>query len=312
MRKDVTILRTMVFPELAHRRLEEAFTIIDLPTDRAEAARLIHDRGHEIRGVAARRAQLTAGDLALMPNLEIIANFGAGMDGIDVAAARRSGIEIQTGSAAVADDVADLAVASTTALMRGIVQGDAYVRRRDWETCEFPLGTSLSGVRAGIVGLGNIGGAVARRLDVMRCEVGYFGPRARPGGYRYFDDIVALADWARLLIVTCPATPETRRIVDGRVLAALGRQGFLVNVSRGIVVDEAALIDALARDELAGAALDVFENEPQVPERLRNDRRLVLTPHIGGATAETHERLGGNVLNVLLAHFGPVAPAVLE
>jgi lactate dehydrogenase-like 2-hydroxyacid dehydrogenase len=304
MHTGVTILRTMAFPETTDRQLEECFTVVDLPKERAEAARMLSDRGGEMRGIAARRAVLTAGDLAQMPNLEIIANFGAGLDGIDVDAARKRGIKIQTGAPAVADDVADLAVASAVALLRGIVRGDDFVRIRRWERGEFQLGRSLLGLKAGVVGLGHIGLAVAKRLEVMRCEVAYFGPRRKPTDYAYFSDIVALAEWAQLLIVACPATPETQRLIDSRVLRALGAQGYLVNVSRGVVVDESALIEALAQDGLGGAALDVFEQEPFVPEALLKDRRVVLTPHIGGGTLETHQRLGDNVLKALLDHFG--------
>jgi lactate dehydrogenase-like 2-hydroxyacid dehydrogenase len=308
MHKDVTILRTMAFPEAAHRRLEEVFTVVDLPRDADSARRLLRERGAEIRGVAARRASLTAEDLALMPNLEIIANFGAGMDGIDVAAARARNVVVRNGSSAVADDVADLAIGITVALLRGVVRADEFVRSGAWAGGEFPLGRSLWGLRAGIVGLGHIGLAVAKRLEVMRCEIAYFGPRRKPVAYPYFDDIVALAAWADLLVVTCPATAETRRLVNARVLEALGSRGYLVNVARGVIVDEPALVDALERGVIAGAALDVFEQEPSVPPELAANRRLVLTPHIGGAAAETHERMGANVLRILLEHFGAPAP----
>jgi lactate dehydrogenase-like 2-hydroxyacid dehydrogenase len=301
--KDVTILRTMELPEAADRQLEETFTVVDLPKDRAAAAAALRERGGEVRGIAARRASLSAEDLALLPKLEVIANFGAGLDGIDVAAAERRGIVVRNGSAAVANDVADLAIGITVALLRGIVQADAFVRSGRWEAGEFPLGKSLGGLKAGVVGLGNIGAAVAKRLAAMGCEVAYFGPREKPVAFTYFADVVELASWAELLVVACPATAETLRLIDARVLAALGKQGYLVNVSRGLVVDEQALVAALAVDELGGAALDVFEREPAVPSALRTDRRVVLTPHIGGAAAETHQRMGANVLQILLEHF---------
>lgn len=303
MYRDVTILRTMELPEAANRQLEETFTVVDLPRDREAAQAMLRKIGGEVRGVAARRASLNAEDLAFMPRLEVIANFGAGLDGIDVAAAEERGIVVRNGSAAVAGDVADLAIGITVALLRGIVQADAFVRNGQWEAGEFPLGRSLAGLKAGIVGLGNIGAAVAKRLSAMDSEVAYYGPRAKPVPYPYFAQVADLATWADLLLVTCPATPETLRLIDARVLAALGKGGYLVNVSRGVVVDEQALVDALARDGLAGAALDVFEREPAVPASLRSDPRVVLTPHIGGAARETHQRMGANVLNILLEHF---------
>jgi lactate dehydrogenase-like 2-hydroxyacid dehydrogenase len=303
MHKNVTILRTMALPQQADRQLEAMFTVIDLPADRGEALRLLRERGSEVRGVASRRASLGADDLALLPNLELIANFGAGVDGIDVAAAAGRGIVVRTGAAAVADDVADFAVGMTIALLRGIVRGDQFVRSGHWGAGELPLGKSLRELKAGVVGLGNIGAAIARRLETMGCEVAYFGRSRKSVHYRYFPQIGELAAWAQLLVVACPATPDTRRLIDARVLAALGNQGYLVNVSRGVVVDEQALIDALATDSLAGAALDVFEREPDVPAALRADPRVVLTPHIGGGTAETHQKLGANVVRTLSEHF---------
>lgn len=303
MHKNVTILRTMALPKQANEQLEAMFTVIDLPAGRGEAVRTLRERGGEVRGVAARRASLSADDLALLPNLELIANFGAGVDGIDVAAAAGRGIVVHTGAAAVADDVADFAVGMSIAILRGIVRGDQFVRSGNWGAGELPLGKSLRGLKAGIVGLGNIGAAIATRLEAMGCEIAYFGRRSKPVHYRYFAEIGELAAWAELLLVACPATPDTLRLIDARVLAALGKQGYLVNVSRGVVVDEPALIEALANDSLAGAALDVFEREPNVPPELRADPRLVLTPHIGGGTAETHQRLGANVVATLREHF---------
>jgi lactate dehydrogenase-like 2-hydroxyacid dehydrogenase len=303
MHKNVTILRTMSLPQKADQQLEQLFTVIDLPADRGEARCLLRERGSEVRGIASRRASLSADDLALLPNLELIANFGAGVDGIDVAAAESRGIVVRTGAAAVADDVADFAVGMTIALLRGIVRGDQFVRSGHWGAGELPLGKSLRGLKAGVVGLGNIGAAIARRFGTMGCEVAYFGRSRKPVEYRYFAQIGELAAWAELLVVACPATPDTVRLIDARVLSALGNEGYLVNVSRGVVIDEPALIDALANDALRGAALDVFEREPEVPSALRADPRVVLTPHIGGATAETHQKLGANVVGILREHF---------
>jgi lactate dehydrogenase-like 2-hydroxyacid dehydrogenase len=303
MHKNITILRTMAMPDVANQQLDEAFTVIDLPADREEAARVLHERGAAVRGIAARRASLSAQDLALLPNLELIANFGAGVDGIDIATAERRGIIVRTGAAVVADDVADFATGITISLLRGIVRGDEFVRGGRWGAGEFPLGRSLGGLKAGVVGLGNIGAAIARRLAAMGCELAYFGRSRKDVDYRYFSDINALATWASLLVVACPATPDTVKLIDARVLSALGSQGYLVNISRGVVVDEAALVAALAQEAIAGAALDVFEREPKVPSALLADPRVVLTPHIGGATAETHQRLGANVVRALLEHF---------
>jgi lactate dehydrogenase-like 2-hydroxyacid dehydrogenase len=203
----------------------------------------------------------------------------------------------------LAEDVADLAIALAIATTRGTARGHEFVRSGQWESRTFPLGRSLRSLKTGVVGLGHIGSAVASRLAVMGAPVAYHGPRRKPVDYPYFDNILELARWADMLIVTCPATPETEGLIGQKVLDALGSDSFLVNISRGTIVNETALIGTLARDGLAGAALDVFQHEPRVPEALRNDPRVVLSPHMGSGTRETRQQMGDSMVKALLDHF---------
>jgi lactate dehydrogenase-like 2-hydroxyacid dehydrogenase len=160
----------------------------------------------------------------------------------------------------------------------------------------------------GIVGLGTIGAAIARRLRAFGSTLAYFGPNRKAADLPYYDDVAKLARDSDMLILTCPLSPATHHLIDASVLDALGPRGYLVNIARGPVVDEAALIDALAHDRVAGAALDVFEHEPQVPQALIEDRRVVLTPHLGSGTEETRRRMAQNVVDRLAAHFGIAGP----
>lgn len=304
MKKHVTILQVATLPEDAERALRDVFTVVARPSDKAEAERMLHERGSTFRGIASRgMARLTVGELALLPNLEIIASYSAGMDGIDLDAARERGIVIRNGSAAVAGDVADLAVGHAIAAVRETVRGRDVIRDGVWEAGSFSRTPSMRGLKVGIVGFGSIGSEAAKRLDPMGCEVAYHGPRDKAVGYRYFADIADLARWAELLMVTCPALPETRHLVDRRVLRALGPGGYVVNVSRGVVIDEAAMIEALQSGDLRGAALDVFENEPHVPQALRDNPNVVLSPHVGGATHGAHERMREAFIAALVGHF---------
>ena len=193
------------------------------------------------------------------------------------------------------DDVADLAVGLIISLLRQIPAADAHVRSGAWPSGEQPLARKVTGRRFGILGLGHIGGAIAARLSAFG-PVSYTSRHPKPVPYEYHADVGVLAVASDVLVVACSANESTRHLVDAGVLDALGPDGWLVNVSRGSVVDEAALIQALDAGKIAGGALDVFENEPQVPEALRNSPRAVLTPHIASATVETRRAMAELVL----------------
>lgn len=233
-----------------------------------------------------------------LPALSVIAVNGVGVDRVDLAQARARHIHVGTTPGILTEDVADLAVGLLISLLRGIAPADAYVRAGRWPAGEWPLARKVTGRRFGILGLGHIGRAIAQRLQAFG-PVTWTGPTPKDVPWPYVPDLHTLARDSDVLIVACPATPATRRLVDATVLDALGPQGWLVNISRGAVVDEPALITALQQDRIAGAALDVFEHEPQVPQALRDSPRVVLTPHIASATVETRRAMADCVLSHL-------------
>jgi lactate dehydrogenase-like 2-hydroxyacid dehydrogenase len=251
---------------------------------------------------AAVRAIVTGGHIGCpvdlmrrLPALGVIAVNGVGLDKVDVELARERGIRVGNTPGVLTEDVADLAVGLVIALLRGIPAGDAHVKSGHWVHGDRPLARKVSGRRFGIVGLGHIGLAIAQRLAPFG-PVPYTGPREKPVSYAYHADVQDLARASDVLVVACPANDATFHLIDATVLAALGSEGYVVNVARGSVVDEAALVAALAAGRIAGAALDVFENEPHVPEGLRTHPNTVLTPHVASATVETRTRMADLVL----------------
>jgi lactate dehydrogenase-like 2-hydroxyacid dehydrogenase len=230
-----------------------------------------------------------------LPNLKIVAINGVGFDRVDLELARSRGVRVTTTPGTLTDDVADLAVGLIISLMRRIPAAEAHVRAGDWPKGEMPLARKVTGRRFGILGLGRIGGAIAARLAAFG-PVAYTSRAAKDAAYAFHPDALALARASDVLVVACSANETTRRLVSAEVLDGLGPEGWLVNVSRGSVVDEAALIAALEAGRIAGAALDVFESEPHVPEALRASPKVVLTPHIASGTVETRAAMAALVL----------------
>lgn len=304
-----TLLQAADLPAWTNVELRSLFTVLELPKDAAEAASFLAQHGPAIRGMALRKTTVDARLLEALPALEIISSYSAGLDNVDVQAVKARGIVLENTSHVLAEEVANTAVGLALALTRDLVNADAFVRSGQWpQRGQYPLGRSISRMRVGIVGLGAIGMAVARRLAAFGSRVAYFGPTRKPVDLKYHEDVASLAADSDLLILTCPLSASTYHLVDARVLEALGPQGFLVNIARGPVVDEQALMAALAAGQIAGAALDVFEHEPAVPAALMEDRRLVLTPHIGSATEETRRAMAENVVDSLARHFGLAGP----
>jgi lactate dehydrogenase-like 2-hydroxyacid dehydrogenase len=271
----------------------------------ADAERFIAKCAASIRAIATRGELGASGELiAALPRLEIIACHGVGTDAIDLTAARSRGIRVTNTPDVLNGDVADMAVGLSLALLRRIPQADAYVRSGAWVTRNMDLVTRLYGKRVGVVGLGRIGKTVARRLSGFDVEIGYFAraPRA-DSPHTFFASLIDLAAWSDLLIVTVAGGADTRGLVNAEVLRALGPQGFLVNVSRGSTIDEPALLDALERSAIAGAALDVFWNEPRIDPRFIALPNVVLQPHHASATVETRRLMGQLVRDNLQAHF---------
>ncbi|KAF1046986.1 2-hydroxyacid dehydrogenase [Xylophilus sp.] len=303
------ILKAADLPDWTTEELRTLFTVHELPKEPAEAQALLREHGPAVRGLALRKTKVDAALLDALPALEIISSYSAGLDNVDVAAVKARGIVIENTSHVLAEDVANTALGLALAVTRDLVNADAFVRSGQWlRQPQYPLGRSISRMRIGIAGLGAIGSAVARRLAAFGSQVAYFGPNRKPVDLPYYDDVARLAADSDMLILTCPLTPSSHHLVDARVIDALGPRGFLVNIARGPIVDEQALIAALAANRIAAAALDVFEHEPEVPAALANDRRLVLAPHIGSGTEETRRAMAENVVDTLAAHFGLAGP----
>jgi lactate dehydrogenase-like 2-hydroxyacid dehydrogenase len=239
-----------------------------------------------------------------LPKLEIVACFGIGHGAIDLTAANERGVSVTNTPDSIAQSVADLGTGLIIAVMRRICETDRFVRAGKWRSSLPPLGRDLSSKVCGIVGLGKIGQCIGRRVEALGMSVCYYGPREKAGvAYAYYADIEALAAHVDCLVVTCPCTDDTRNLVNAPVLQALGPDGYLINVARGAIVDQAALIAALQERRIAGAGLDVYWDEPDVPAELLGMEQVVLVPHIGSSTLEIREQRGAHLLANLQAHF---------
>jgi len=295
--------------------LQQAFTVHPV-CEAPDPLAALREVGSRIRGAASHgMAGLSRAQIELMPKLEIVAINGVGLETTDLDACRARGITVAT-APVLYDDVADLAIALALAACRRIVQGDRFVRNGRWGAERLPLGRKLTGMRAGIIGLGRIGIEVARRLEAFKTRIGYADPLPRDVPYRHFPDVLSLArDSDILFLCAAGGAKGTRPPIVGRAeLEALGPRGVFVNVSRGWIVDEVALTAALSEGRLAAAGLDVFHDEPAVPPALLTLDNVVLTPHVASATEETMRAMGECVVGNLVSWFAgngaltPVAP----
>ena len=278
---------------------------------------VVHDRTHEtdptafalaaprIRAIAGGgESQVTAALMAQLPALEMVSVFGVGYDRYDVVAARSRKIPITNTPDVLTDDVADLGIALMLALARTVPQADKFVREDKWASGQLPLARKVTGARLGIVGLGRIGSAIARRAAGFDMSIAYTSRnKVADSPYTYYPTPAALAVEVDFLMVITPGGAGTKGLINAEVLAALGKKGYLINVARGSVVDESALIIALQNNVIAGAALDVFEDEPNVPEALRAMSNVVLTPHVASATWQTRRAMADLAFGNLQAHF---------
>jgi lactate dehydrogenase-like 2-hydroxyacid dehydrogenase len=265
------------------------------------------------------RAVVTGGHIGLsndlmarLTALEIVAINGVGFDKVDLENSRQCGVRVTNTPDVLTDDVADLAIGLALALLRRIPQADRHVRDGRWPSGDMPLGRRMSARRFGILGLGRIGRAVARRLEGFDVPIAYSDIVRQEVGYRFCETPLVLAEHCDVFIVAAAAGSGTGKLVDRAILDAIGPDGVLINVSRGALVDEAALVAALAEGRLGGAALDVFADEPNVPAALAEMPNVVLTPHIASATTDTRQSMASLVLANLDAHFrgGPLPTAV--
>ncbi|MEM8869280.1 MAG: 2-hydroxyacid dehydrogenase [Pseudomonadota bacterium] len=269
----------------------------DLDAETAARIRCVAFKGHSL---------FTAEMMADMPNLGLIANFGVGYDVIDVAAASSRGIKVTNTPGVLTDDVADLAVGMLIAATRRLLPADAWVRSGDWAAKgNYPLLRTVTGKRAGIMGLGRIGRAIAERLVAFKMDIHYHSraPKDTPSDWTYHADPVAMAGAVDYVIVALSGGPETAGIVSKEVIAAVGPEGMLVNVSRGSTVDEEALITALQSGALGFAALDVFAVEPECDPRFGTLENTLLQPHQASATIETRQAMGKLQLSNIQAFY---------
>jgi lactate dehydrogenase-like 2-hydroxyacid dehydrogenase len=238
-----------------------------------------------------------------LPNLQLISCFGVGTDGIDFGITRARGIHVTNTPRVLNDAVADIALALILSTSRNLIQADQFVRAGQWSQGPFPFGRSLAGKTLGIIGMGAIGEDIALRALACRMKIAYHNRSPKAVPFPYYNSIGALAKVSDILLSMLPGGRETEGIVDMKVFRALGPEGIFLNVGRGSTVNEADLIAALQQGVIAGAGLDVYAREPQVPEALRAMPNVVLFPHIGSATVETRRAMGQLVIDNLAAHF---------
>lgn len=243
--------------------------------------------------------------LKKLPAARMVAVFGVGVDAVDLDYCRTHEIKVSNTPDVLSDDVADLAVALALAVSRQLVNGDSYARAGKWPVNgAMPLTRRMMGKRAGIFGMGSIGSALARRLSGFDMEISYCNRSEKPGSaYRFEASLVDLAKHNDYLFITAAATPGTIGAINAPVLDALGPEGYLINVSRGSLVDEPVLVSYLQEGRIAGAGLDVFAHEPNIPESLFSLDNVVLQPHNASGTWETREAMGKLVLDNLQAYF---------
>jgi len=304
MRHRLLIQQGALSPAL-QARLQEKYETQQLPGPGAERDAFLAANGKGWEAIATNAGYGCDAQLASsLPDLRVVSSLGVGLDKFDLPALTERGIVVGYTPEVLNDAVADLAFALLLALSRRIVAADGFVRRGDWPSKQFPIATQVAGKKLGILGLGRIGSVVARRASGFDMEVRYHN-RSPVADSPFVHERTAsgLAAWADFLVIVTAGGPQTRHLVSREVLDALGPQGYLINVSRGPVVDESALIEYLQQKRIAGAGLDVFEKEPQVPEALRQLDNVVLSPHIGSQTEETRAAMAQRVIDNLEAYF---------
>ena len=285
-----TVLQVGPLKPSLERTLSEQYGALVLPDGTGERAEFLSAHGANVTAVVTSgRSGVDADLMRALPHLGAVVNFGVGYDTTDVDAAAERGVGVSNTPDVLTDCVADTAVGLMIDVMRQFSAADRYVRSGRWPADgNYPLTHQVSNRRVGIIGLGRIGSAIAKRLNAFGCTISYHNRSQKADSpYAYVDSPAALARGVDVLVVAAAGGDGTRRLVDAEVIDALGSSGYLINIARGSVVDEAALVDALTNGRLAGAGLDVFTDEPNVPEELLTLDNVVLLPHVGSGTVET-------------------------
>ena len=296
-----TLLLASPVPDFLRAPLAAAYDIVGLDALPARAG--------DVRAVVATGGVTIGADLIdRLPAVEIVSLMAVGYDGVAVPRCRERGIIVTNTPDVLTDDVADLAAALVLMTGRRLGEAERFLRAGRWTSGPMPLSHAIRGRVAGILGLGRIGTAIATRLEAFGMKIAYHGRRRQPVPWEFCATVQALAAASDFLVVACPGGPETRGLVDAGVLAALGAEGTLVNIARGSVVDEQALVAALESGTIRSAGLDVYADEPRVPAALLACERAVLLPHVASATEETRQAMARLVVDNLAAHFAGRPP----
>lgn len=299
---ELLVLRPLMAPQM--EQLEREFTLLRFDQAKDKQA-MLATAGPRVRGVVTTGGFGFKKDmLPTLPALEIVASSGVGTDSIDISACQERGVHVTNTPDVLNDDVADLGIGLIMNALRRLGDGHEYTRRGDWARVGMmPLTVSLTGKRLGIIGLGRIGHELANRAAALKMQISYSGRRKQDVPYTYYAQPAELAANVDVLALTCPGGNETRHLVDAGILEALGPNAWVVNLSRGSVIDEAALINALQQRAIAGAALDVYENEPDIDPRFAELDNVILYPHHASGTTETRLAMSQLVVDNLQAHF---------
>jgi len=297
----IEILQTHKLLKSCEDALAAKYTVHKLH-EAADKEALLASLRDRVRGIAGGNVQAEL--LDKLPRLEIVANFGVGYDSIDTKAAKARNVRVTNTPNVLNDAVAEITIGLMIALARRIPQAHQFVRDGNWIKGNFPLLTELNGKTVGILGLGRIGKEIAVRAQAMKMRVVYYGRhKQHDEPFIYYSDLAEMARDVDWLVIIAPGGKGTEKIVNRQVLEALGPEGYLVNMARGSLVDEAAMVELLQSKKLGGAALDVFEKEPQVPPALFALDNVVLSPHQGSATHQTRNKMGALVVANLDAWF---------
>lgn len=293
-----SVLQVGQFPEVMQTAIDQRITPVRYPDLNASLPPGCYE-SILIRS----NTQLPIELLEKLPSVKMVATCGVGYDNLPLDYLKEKGIKASNTPGVLNDAVCELAIGMLFGLLRRIPQAHEFVKSSAWSKGLFTVTTTLAGKQVGIAGMGRIGQDLAKRLEPFKVKIAYTGPSRKEVPYEYFADIKSLANSSDVLFLACPASPDTEKMVDAEVLKALGTKGYLINIARGSVVDEAALLVALQQKEIAGAALDVFENEPNPNPGFLNIDNVLLTPHIGSATSETRQLMTNLAIDNLEAFY---------
>ncbi|XP_008228555.1 PREDICTED: glyoxylate/hydroxypyruvate reductase A HPR2 [Prunus mume] len=300
----IGVLMPVPMSTYLEQELEKRFNLLKLWTV-PQKTQFLKDHSGSIRAVVGNAGNGADAELIeTLPKLEIVASFSVGIDKVDLNKCREKGIRVTNTPDVLTDDVADLAIGLALAVLRRLCESDRYLRSGQWKKGDYKLTTKFTGKTVGILGLGRIGKAVAKRAEAFSCPISYHSRTEKPElKYKYYPCVVELASNCDILVVVCALTDETRHIINREVIDALGPKGVLINIGRGPHVDEPEMVSALLEGRLGGAGLDVYENEPEVPEQLFELENVVLLPHVGSDTVQTDTAMADLVIGNLEAHF---------